>query len=86
MIRDNLLMWIGMELWHLPEWRSRKEIAQAIGCSKSPSIIWALDEAVKSNILEQRMFRTDNARPVIKYRIADEYRERQIEEAKNHGR
>lgn len=82
MVRDNLVQWVGMELWKLPEWYTRKEIANAIGYKKSPSIIWALEAAVKEGVLEQRRARDGHGRPVILYRITSEYRETMIEEAK----
>jgi DNA-binding PadR family transcriptional regulator len=83
MVRDNLVQWVGMELWKFPEWYTRKEIANAIGCKKSPSVIWALEAAVKEGVLEQRRARDSHGRLVILYRITSEYRETMIEEARN---
>jgi len=86
MVRQQLAQWIGIELWHLPEWYTRKEIAEKIGASKSPTLLNALSEAVENGVLMSVKTTDDHNRPVIKYKIADDYRERQLEEAKAYGR
>jgi len=85
MVRQQLAQWIGVELWHLPEWYSRKEIAERIGASKSPTLLNALSEAVENGVLQTFKTLDDHNRPVIKYKITDDYRERQLEEAKEYG-
>jgi len=82
MIRDQLHMWIGIELWHLPEWYSRSQIAKAIGATKSPSLLRALEFYVANGTLQSARFVDEHNRPVIKYRITDDYREMQFEGAK----
>lgn len=85
MVRQQLMQWIGIELWHLPEWYSRREIAQKIGASKSPTLLKELTLFVESGVLEQHLFKDDHNRPVIKYKITDQYREDQLEEAERYG-
>lgn len=85
MVKQQLAQWIGIELWHLPEWYTRREIGEKIGASKSPTLINALKEAVEAGVLEWYKTIDEHNRPVIKYRITNEYREQQLEEAKNHN-
>jgi len=85
MIAEQLKQWIGIELWHLPEWRSRSEIAKAIGATKSPTLLACLEKAVEEGVLERVRVNDSHNRPVIKYRIVDEYREQQLEEAQQYG-
>lgn len=82
MIRQHLLQWIGMELWRLPEWYSRTEIAKNIGVTKSPTLIKELALFEESGILTSHKFFDDHNRPVIKYKIRDQYREDQLQEWK----
>lgn len=86
MVRQQLAQWIGMELWRLPEWHSRKEIAEKIGASKSPTLLKSLEEAVAAGVLQTYRTTDDHNRPVIKYKITDDYRERQLEEALSNAR
>jgi len=83
MVRDQLKTWISMEVWSLPEWYSRLEIARLIGASKSPSLLKALQEKVDDGTLETFRGVDPNGRPVIKYRITEDYRERVFEGVKN---
>jgi len=85
MIWQQLVQWIGVELWRLPQWYTRAEIALYIGCHKSPSLISALERAVDEGMMESIRTTDHKMRDVIKYRISDEYRERQFEGAKNYG-
>lgn len=85
MVRQQLMQWIGIELWKLPQWYTRKEIAEQIGASKSPTLLKALDEVVREEVLKVCRTFDDHNRPVIKYKITDDYRERQLEEAKGHA-
>jgi len=82
MVRDNLVQWVGMELWKLPEWYGRTDIALAIGVAKSPTLIRELSLAVEDGVLESRLARDSHGRVVILYRITSQYRETMIEEAK----
>lgn len=84
MIRDNLDQWISLELWHLPEWYSRREIAKLIGCSKSPSLLNVLGEAVKEGKLEQAKRRDKYNRMTILYRISSAFREAVFSEIEKH--
>lgn len=86
MVNQKLKTWVGIELWKLPNWYSRKEIAQKIGASKSPTLLKVLASAVEEGVLETWKTMDDHNRPIIKYRITDEYREQQLEEARNYGR
>lgn len=85
MIAEQLKQWIGVELWKLPEWHSRTEIAKLIGASKSPTLLSCLEQAVREGVLERVRTNDSHNRPVIKYRITDEYREGQLEEAQRYG-
>lgn len=86
MIKQQLIQWIGIELWHLPEWYTRSEIAKCVGCTKSPTLLKALRELVEQGVLIQSRGLDAKNRPVIKYKILVDYREEQIEGAKNAAR
>jgi len=86
MVWDSLVQWIGVELWHLPYWFTRLEIARDIGVRKSPSLIAALKRATEEGMLVSITGKDDAGRRVIMYRICDEYRESQLEGAKNYGK
>lgn len=86
MVIQQLAQWIGIELWHLPEWYTRAEIAEKIGASKSPTLLKALAQAVEAGVLIQSRGLDDHNRPVIRYKISDDYREEQLEGAKNASR
>jgi len=85
MVAEQLKQWIGIEVWRLPEWRTRAQISKEIGATKSPTLIAALAEAVEAGVLESVKTIDDHNRPVIKYRITDEYREQQLGEAQQYG-
>ncbi len=80
LIFDQLQAWISVNLWHLPEWYTRQEMAREIGCTKSPSLINALNTCVVAGQLESQRSIDDHNRPIIKYRIDTEYRESVFEE------
>jgi len=85
MIKDRLMTWVGVELWHLPEWYSRAEIAQKCGCSKSPSLLKELRGLVEEQVLVSRLDTDGRNRPVILYKISEGYRALQLEDAKHYG-
>jgi len=80
-VREHLMQWIGMELWKLPEWYSRTEIAKHIGVTKSPTLIKELALCEENGVITSRLFIDDHNRKVIKYKITDQYREDQLEKA-----
>lgn len=86
MVREQLIQWVGVELWKLPEWYTRREIANKIGASKSPTLLKELSQAVEEGVFQTWKTKDSHNRPVIKYKITDNYREMMLEEAENYGR
>lgn len=73
-IREKLQTWLGIEVWHLPEWFSARQIGVSIQASKSPTLTNELRLMVEEGVLEKREFR-EGHRPLFKYRITEDYRE-----------
>lgn len=85
MVREQVIQWIGVEVWSLPEWYSRADIAKAAGVSKSPTLIKVLTDLVCEDVLVSARFLDSHNRPIIRYKISDDYRESQFEGAKSYG-
>jgi len=85
MVKEQIVQWIGMEVWKLPEWYSRADIARLSNVSKSPTLIKVLSDLVGEGVLLSARFSDNHNRPVIRYKISNEYREDQFEGAKNYG-
>jgi len=85
MVRESVEMWVGIEVWHLPEWVTRKEISQACNIAKSPTLIQVLTDLTHEGVLEMHRGVDEFKRQTIFYRITDEYREKAFEEARLNG-
>jgi len=86
MLKDNLQSWLGIEVWKIPEWYTRAEIAKGCGCSKSPSLLLELEKLVKGGALVKKIDYDDHRRYVIKYKIAENYRQMKLDKAKRYGK
>jgi len=86
MLKDNLQQWLGIEVWKIPEWYTRAEIAQACGCAKSPSLLKELQVLVAQGTLVSKFDVDEKKRPVIKYKISESYRQMALHVAKHYGK
>jgi len=86
MLKDNLQQWLGVEVWKIPEWYTRAEIAAGCGCYKSPSLLKELQTLVEQGSLVSKLDFDEKKRPVIKYKIAENYRQMTLEQAKRYGK
>jgi len=86
MLKDDLQQWLGIEVWKIPEWYTRTEIARACGCSKSPTLLWELEKLVQAGSLVMEVDYDDHGRYIIKYKIAENYRQLTLDEAKRYGK